>query len=755
MNSYVERVIKSIVTHASAMLWHSGVKEDMWALAAKASVYLHNRVPNRSLPNEITPHEMWYGTIPHVGHIRVWGCRAWAAVPKKRRMKWDSKSAEAILVGFYDTENLYQLWDIDKGEWVKRRDVIFHEHVLGHPSLQRKLLQKSREITSLPVLPDGEEDDDDDLEQMYLVIDGVTHCDIMIDEDVPKSYAQALLTENAEEWKSACKKEHDAMILNNVYDWVAHVEKDKKILPSKWVFAKKHGLNGEIRYKARIVAGGHLQRKGIDCKETYAPVAKFVSLRILLTMMALNDWDGIQGDIVTAFLHGELADEIYMKPPAGIHPQSGEDFVAKDGRRAFFNDDIQPSHFVWKLKKSIYGLKQSPRCFYTKLDNVLTSRGYSRIRRDYDVWRKLDVILIVHVDDMLLLGSVEGIRLLQMTLSEVFEMKWSDMDDTIFVGLHIRRRRDQRILLISQEKYAMNIVARFGLKDANGCTTPMETKVDWSINKTDVPLDDIATQQYQAAIGSLIYLMLGSRPDLAYAINKLTQYSSAPTERHWKAVKRVLRFVKYTIHTSLILGKRSDNDPLVGYFDAAYMDDTTDRHSTMGYMFFYHGCAVSWASKKQQTIALSTTEAEYLAGTKATKESVWIAAFLGALGVEIGPVKLVGDNQGANALALNPEYHARTKHIHGRQRFISEIIEQKKRTVSYIPTRDMIADILTKALPRESYGHFMQLIGLQLDVSADTTCLRCGETFRSRNDLYRHIRNTKHHHVEVGQPCDK
>ena len=112
-------------------------------------------------------------------------------------------------------------------------------------------------------------------------------------------------------------------------------------------------------------------------------------------MMAWNDWDGIQGDIVTAFLHGELADEIYMKPPAGIHPQSGEDFVAKDGRRAFFNDDIQPSHFVWKLKKSIYGLRQSRRCFYTKLDNVLTSKGYSRIRTDYGVWRKLDVILIV------------------------------------------------------------------------------------------------------------------------------------------------------------------------------------------------------------------------------------------------------------------------------------------------------------------------------------------------------------------------
>ena len=301
----------------------------------------------------------------------------------------------------------------------------------------------------------------------------------------------------------------------------------------------------------------------------------------------------------------------------------------------------------------------------------------------------------------------------------------------------------------------MDIIARYGLKDANGYTTPMETKVDWSFCKDDIPLDDVARQRYQAAIGSLIYLMLGSQPDLAYAINKLAQYLSTPMERHWKAVKRVLRFVKYTTHTSLVLGQRAPtlstgSDSLVGFFDAAYMNDTTDRHSTMGYMFFYRGCAVSWASRTQQTIALSTTDAEYLAGTEATKESVWIAAFLKGLGETLGPVRLVGDNQGANALALNPKDHARTKHIHGRQCFISEMIEQHKITMEYIPTRDMVSDILTKALPRESYGRFMQLIGLQLDVSTDATCRKCGEVFRSRNDLHRHIRNASHD-VEIGQ----
>ena len=199
----------------------------------------------------------------------------------------------------------------------------------------------------------------------------------------------------------------------------------------------------------------------------------------------------------------------------------------------------------------------------------------------------------------------------------------------------------------------------------------MEPKVDWSPVPDDIYLDIDQIKQYQAAIGSLIYLMLGSRPDLAYSINKLAQYASKPTIRHWKDVKRIIRFVKRTASTALVLGQRTTDIPhsiVTGYFDNAYMDNATDRHSTMGYIFFYSGSCVSWASKKQQTIALSTTEAEYLAGTEATKESMWIVAFLADISTPVTtPTRLYRDNHGANALALNPTYHARTKHIHGRQ----------------------------------------------------------------------------------------
>ena len=209
----------------------------------------------------------------------------------------------------------------------------------------------------------------------------------------------------------------------------------------------------------------------------------------------------------------------------------------------------------------------------------------------------------------------------------------------------------------------------------------------------------------------------------------MAQYSSNPTDRHWKGVKRILHFVKKTTDTEIVLGKRNDipaamgrrNDipvvmvpwKVIGFFDAAYMDDTQDRHSTMAYIFLYDSCAISWASKKQQTVALSTTEAEYLAGTEATKEAIWIAAFLEEIGQKSeGPIQLQGDNQGANALAANSEYHGRTKHIYGRQHFIMEMIKQKVIKVAYIPTKDIIADTLIKLLSREQYEQFMTMMEL-------------------------------------------
>ena len=749
MNSYAERVLRTVVGHASSMLWTAGVQVEFWALAAKASVYLLNRSPHSGIEDS-TPYEMWHKIKPHVGYIRTWGCRAWAAIPKERRKKFDTRSRECILVGFYDTENLYQLWDVNAKELIKRRDVIFHEHVLGHPAIARAPSppESQLDILGQSVLPEVEIDHNDDLEELYPVIEelkcdeweGVPEWylpmqDELVYADVPKTFAQAMASSDAINWTAAIESEHESLRRNQVYKWVAlpGVRTEVRILPCKWLFVIKRKLDGTVdRFKARIVAGGHRQREGIDFKETFAPVAKFASLRVLLTLAALEDLDGEQVDIVTAFLYGELDETVYMRVPDGLSPLAGDEYLDHDGILRPFDVSSTPK-LVWLLCRSLYGLRQSPRCFYRKLDDLLVSKGYVRVPADYGVWvLHREVVLLVHVDDMQVFGNRSAINTLIEVLESVFVVKrLGPTGNELFLGLRLERDRSARRIAVSQSHYARQILVRFGMTGCTPVHTPMDPREDWTPQENDKLLDSDGKRQYQAAIGSLIYLMLGTRPDLGFCVNKLAQYCGAPTDRHWRGIMRILRFVRGTTSAKLVLGnvpRTPDEtipaDVVCGYFDSAFMDNTHDRHSTMGYAFYCAGSLVSWSSRKQRTIALSTTEAEYLAGTEATKEVVWLQQLMRALGVTSGiyPTTLYGDNQGANALARNPEYHGRTKHIHGRQRFITEMVEQGIIRVLYIPTCNMVADALTKALPRDRYWRCMKLFGIHV-VWEDSTIL--------------------------------
>ena len=786
MNSYVERVIRTIVNHASIMLWASGVSEAFWALACKASAYLLNRSPHSSLDDNITPYESWHGKKPHVGHIRVWGCRAYAAVLKERRTKFDSKSRDCILVGFYDVENLYQLWDVVAKQSIKCRDVIFHEHILGHPEVAREPILANRLITGVDRVPHDEDDEDDSVEEMYPVLSDIkpdiwndmpaSHLPMheQILDNVPTTYEQAIASSRAIEWAAACNCEFESMLHNKVFIW-AELPPDQMALPSKWIFVIKRRLDGTVeKYKARIVAGGHRQREGIDFQETYAPVAKFVSLRILLTMAALDDLEGEQCDIVTAFLYGDLDEVVYMRSPPGVCPKPGDQYMDALGQLQIISDSSPPLY--WHLKKSLYGLRQSPRCFYKKLDGILGTHGYRRVASDYGVWIAQETLIIVHVDDMQLLGTHAGLERILTVLGDNFLIKrMGPIGTHLFLSLQIERWRQKRLISIRQSIYARQILHKFEMLNCTPCHIPMDPKEDWNLKDTDTPLPDKTV--YQSAIGSLIYLMLGSRPDLAFSINRLAQYSSQTTIRHWNGVKRILRYVKGTINAKLTLGQREGvpvervpalrealgkregvpaervpalregvPDLLVyGYFDAAFMDNTLDRHSSMGYIFFVADSLVSWTSKKQRVVALSTTEAEYLAGTEETKEAIWIQHFLTEIGISkdrIAPITLFGDNQSAIALARNPEYHARTKHIQGKQRFITEMVEQGVITVQYVPTANMIADTLTKALPRERYTSLMKLMGVDPN---QRTCTSCSIAFTSNNDLHKHLKSNPAH----------
>lgn len=524
-------------------------------------------------------------------------------------------------------------------------------------------------------------------------------------DDEPQTYEEAMSRPDADMWKAACAEEMLAFTKAELYD---KVEKpwDRKVVGCKWVFKIKRGPDGSIeRYKARLVAKGFMQIEGIDYTDTFAPVSKFASIRTILTICALFDLDLDQMDVKSAFLNGNLDEVIFMACPPGWDNSNG---------------------MVWRLRKSLYGLKQASREWYKTIRAEFEALGFERSGSDHSIFVKTAnnsiLIIALYVDDMLIAGNDRAtIDAFKTTLSERFEM--TDLGNARWMlGMEIRRDRARRILSISQEQYIEKILERHGMANCRPVSTPMEP----NLKLEKLPVATIDPKPYQSALGSLMYGMLGTRPDIAFAVGTLSKHSATPGPEHWDALMRVFRYLRGTSTLRLTYKPNSEHSngtaPL-GYSDADWAGDVNDRRSTTGHAFFLHGSAVSWQSKKQQSIAQSSTEAEYVALASAAKEALWLRALLDDLGTPslspppglddtTTPLLLV-DNQSAMALAKNSTFHDRTKHIAVRHHFIRDEIERGTLDVEYVPTDDQVADVLTKALAREKHVRFTTALGLE------------------------------------------
>ena len=511
--------------------------------------------------------------------------------------------------------------------------------------------------------------------------------------------------------------------LSTAKTWtLVHLPPGKRAIQCKWIYNYKEGAKAnaehDILENARLVARGDLQSKGVDYMETFTPVVKLGSLRLLLTYAAKHDLDIVHWDVVAAFLTGDLTEEVYMRQPPGFDDGNGR---------------------VCKLNKSIYGLCQSARVFFQKLDQLLTKdKEWRRLHTEWALWKHStsDALIGSHVDDFCVVGRLE-IRERLKGLLEANELVINDFGPIDFyLGIHIQRDRTTRRLYLSQQDYAMKVVRDAGMHSCNPASTPMSNKT--ILLSTSTLLAESDKKRYQRVIGSLLYLMQATRPDLAFAVIRLSQFASSPCQAHAEALKRILRYLKGTINAKLILGDLSSTD-VVGYFDAAYAD-TIKRHSTCGYIFHYFGSPVSWSSKVQRTIALSTVESEYMAATEAAREVIWIQSVIDAMtssSVNL-PISLYGDNNGAIALSKNPEFHPKTKHIDVRHRFITELVGSGVVTVKYIPTESMLADGFTKPLTPARHWHDFQELGVLF--GGKWTCSDCQLEFDDRYHFDEHIK---------------
>ncbi|HVX00705.1 MAG TPA: reverse transcriptase domain-containing protein, partial [Candidatus Babeliaceae bacterium] len=456
---------------------------------------------------------------------------------------------------------------------------------------------------------------------------------------------------------------------------------------------------------ARLVGKGYNQKEGVDYFETFAPVAKLSSIRALLALATHHDLEIHQMDVKCAFLNGVLEEDIYMEQPQGFIEKGKE-------------------HLVCKLNKTLYGLKQASRQWYTKMDQTLSSLSFRRLESDnctYVYQDKHNVVMYIclFVDDLLMFSnSLIRLNILKKKLSSLYKMK--DLGEAEYIlGMQIVRDRKKGILSICQSGYIRNLVQKYGLAEAKPVYTPLDSGL--KLSKKDAPTTEeeksrMAKVPYQSAIGAIMYCMLGSRPDVAYAITALSQFSSNPGWQHWNAVKRLIRYLNTTQDYKLTYrSKKGDEGPcLYGYSDADWGNNIDDRRSYTGYLFMLAGGAVSWQAKKQPTVALSSMEAEYMAATQAAKEALWWRSFLTELGMNVSnETVLLSDSKGAIDLAKNPEFHPRSKHIAIQHHFIRMQVANKSVKMEYIGTEIMAADILTKPLGRIRHHSLLKLFGIQ------------------------------------------
>ena len=370
-------------------------------------------------------------------------------------------------------------------------------------------------------------------------------------------------------------------------------------------------------------------------------------------------------------------------------------------------------HLVCKLNKSIYGLKQSPRCWNITLDEQLKRMGFTQSTADPCIYTSVngDVCHIgVYVDDIVIGGeSTAKIEKIKRELNSKFDVK--DLGKlTYFLGMKVEQDLEEHQTWIGQPAFIERLLKEFKMDESKPVVTPADPSQ--KLLQTSDDEECVDQQQYQSLVGSLLYLSVCTRPDITFAVSTLAKFSAKPAQRHWTAAKRVLRYLRGTTQYGIIY--RKEEEPgLIGFSDADWAGDQNDRKSTLGYIFQVGSGAIYWKSKKQDCVALSTAEAEYVALSSATQESVWLRRLFADLGIPPeGPTVINEDNQSTIAMTKNPQYHGRAKHIDIKHHFIKEQVSEGAIVLKYCPSEEMTADILTKSLSKEPFCKLRSIAGV-------------------------------------------
>ncbi|KAJ9557142.1 hypothetical protein OSB04_011756 [Centaurea solstitialis] len=721
MNGVSERRNHTLLDMVRTMMCHSSLSISFWGHALETAAHILNRAPTKSV--EKTPYELWKGKKPNISFLKIWGCEVYVKRPTSEKLK--PKSDKCFFVGYPKTTVGYYFYNPKENKvFVARNGKFLEEKFLSLENTRKDVdLQVVDEENTTPVVEP--EIQHNNVEPQSEPIEEVQTQDLrrssrvrqepdrylgfLVSQDngdlnEPTSYGEAVSGSESEQWQDAMKAEMQSMYDNQVWE-LTDLPQHCKAVGRKWVFKKKTDMDGNVHtFKARLVAKGFMQTHGIDYDETFSPVAMLKSIRILMAISAYFNYEIWQMDVKTAFLNGKLTEEVYMEQPEG------------------FEDPKNPNK-VCKLLKSIYGLKQASRSWNLHFDERIKEFGFTKSEFEPCVYTKFSgsivTFLVLYVDDILLIGNdVPTLQSVKSWLSKCFQMK--DLGEAAYIlGIKIYRNRSKRIIGLSQSTYIDKILKKFRMDESKKGFIPMQHGI--VLSKTQCPVssqdqDKMKSVPYASAIGSIMYAMLCTRPDVAYSVSVTSRYQQNPGEPHWVAVKNILKYLRRTKEMFLVFGGTEDEISVTGYSDASFQADRDDFRSQSGYVFTLNGGAISWKSSKQDTIADSTTEAEYIAASDAAKEAVWLRNFLSDLRVVASvsrPIDIFCDNSGAVAQAKEPREHHKSRHVLRKYHLIREIIGRGDVRICKIPTEDNVADPLTKPLARVKHEAHANSIGMQ------------------------------------------
>lgn len=731
-NGVVERRNRTMMEMARSYLKEMNMPAMLWGEAVRHTIYVLNRLPTRALTG-LTPYEAWSGTRPDISHIRVFGCKAHMKIPSQKVKKLDDRSVCVVNLGKEPGSKAYRLYNPVEGQVCVSKDVVFEEtkpwpweslgkgetdceiffdlestmhQEDGESHVERSAISENEE--QMPTTPQtntaesrlNPDDYDDSGEPKRIRPLGDIYNDteeIITEEELylmgveePANFREASKDRN---WKRAMTAELESIEKNHTWS-LTELPPGEKVIGLKWIFKLKKDAEGNIiKYKARLVAKGYTQEHGIDFDEVYAPVTRLETVRLLLAMAAKNKWQVHHMDVKTAFLNGEVKENVFVAQPDGYE---------KEGKE----------HLVYKLRKALYGLRQAPRAWYAKLNQCLTELGFKRCPYENAVYTKGEgdqcLIIAVYVDDILITGArVESIGEFKKQMGDKFDM--TDLGKlSYYLGIEVEQ--GEHCIKLKQSGYATKILEKAGMGGCNPTKFPMDPKECVSKDEQGKAID---TTMFKSLVGGLRYLV-NTRPDIAYPVGVISRYMERPTMVHLNAAKRIMRYIKGTIHFGLVYTRCSGNNFITGFSDSDMGGSFDDRRSTGGMAYYLNESLISWVSQKQRCVALSTCEAEFMAATAAACQGIWLRNVLNQITAgDVGPVTLYIDNKSAIDLAKNPVFHGRSKHIDVRYHFIRECVERGDIIVKYVSSNKQRADCLTKALTTVKFEQMRGLLGVK------------------------------------------